>query len=87
MQGSLIETAKLTPTQTRFQIVKMEDRYREQMLVIPTLGHPTMPMRTPSSWDLWQIVGACSVSTSYWNDDSANLLFTFVAAVHDDSIV
>ena len=34
MQGSLIETARLTPTQTRFQIVKMEDRYREQMLAM-----------------------------------------------------
>ena len=34
MQGNLIETAKLTPTQTRFQIVKMEDRYREQVLAM-----------------------------------------------------
>src|SRR5207302_8737204 len=34
MQETLTETAKLTPTQTRFQIVKMEDRYREQVLAM-----------------------------------------------------
>jgi HD-GYP domain-containing protein (c-di-GMP phosphodiesterase class II) len=32
MQKFAVETKKLTPAQTRFQMVKMEDRYREQVL-------------------------------------------------------
>ncbi len=34
MSRSAIETAKLTPAQTRFQMAKMEDRYREQVLAM-----------------------------------------------------
>jgi HD-GYP domain-containing protein (c-di-GMP phosphodiesterase class II) len=34
MQKLALETKKLTPAQTRFQMVKMEDRYREQVLAM-----------------------------------------------------
>ena len=36
MQRLALETAPLTPAQTRFHMLKMEDRFREQVLAMAT---------------------------------------------------